>query len=90
MVLEALMEEKMYDELRNKEQLGYYVDCAMKRTAGVNGFCFIIQSAEYSPVQLEERISKFVKEFFEKGLTEAVFDEFKKGLIGRKKAGFKD
>ena len=42
MVLEALMEEKMYDELRNKEQLGYYVDCAMKRTAGVNGFCFII------------------------------------------------
>ena len=32
MVLEAILEEKMFDQLRTKEQLGYYVSARSSNT----------------------------------------------------------
>ena len=35
MFLRTIMYEKMYDELRSKQQLGYYVGVEKKKTGGV-------------------------------------------------------
>jgi len=80
----------MFDTLRNKEQLGYYVSCSMRNSRGVLGFMFLIQSAAHDPVYLEKRIHGFIDEFYTSGLTESAVNEFKTGLIARKKAGFRD
>ena len=87
-LLQSIMYEKMYDELRTKQQLGYYVDCTKKKTVGVYGISFIIQSAKHSPVFLETKILEFIDNFYHDMLTEESFENFKKGLLNRKKAGF--
>ena len=51
-VLASFMDEKIFDMLRTKEQLGYMVGCGKKKTCGIHGISFYIQSAEYSPVYL--------------------------------------
>ena len=43
------MWDKMFDSLRSKQQLGYYVSCAAKITRGVLGMEFVIQSATHTP-----------------------------------------
>ena len=85
------MDEKFYDQLRNKEQLGYYVSASHRTTRGVNGVLFIIESAEYDPLYLEQRIQKFIKDTYEIVKSdENVYKEFYDGLLSRKKIGFKD
>lgn len=37
-LLDALLCEKMFDQLRNKEQFGYFVSCSSRNTQGVLGF----------------------------------------------------
>ena len=90
MVLEAILEEKMYDQLRTKEQLGYYVGAMILDTRGVQAMVYSVQSAEYSPVKLEERIFSFIRAFKEEILTEQMFNDYKKGLLSRRKKGFRD
>ena len=62
LVLEAILDEKMFDQLRTKETLGYYVSATANDTRGVQGMNFCVQSSEYSPTVLEERILRFIKE----------------------------
>jgi len=50
----------MYDQLRNKEQLGYMVAAEKKVTNGVNGISMYIRSASYDPCYLEQRIYSFL------------------------------
>ena len=90
MLLEAILHEKAFDSLRTKEQLGYNVSCNSLNTRGVQALCFCIQSAEHSPVFLQERIFSFTKEFSEQFLTEQTFKDYKIGLISSKRKGFKD
>lgn len=80
----------MFDQLRTKEQLGYYVGACTLNTRGVQALNFTIQSAEYSPVSLQERIFGFIKDFFETILTEQLYIDYKAGLLTRKKKGFRD
>ena len=47
-------------ECRTKEQLGYVVECSPRVTYRVFGFCFIVQSSEYSPIYLQGRIDNFI------------------------------
>lgn len=42
MVIEAIIDEKMFDQLRTKEQLGYYVSAMSLDTRGVQGLCFSV------------------------------------------------
>ena len=50
-----------------------------------------MQSSEYSPKTLEERILKYVREqFLESVFTEETFDDYRSGLVARKKKGFRD
>ena len=51
---------------------------------------YSVQSAEYSPVKLEERIFSFIRAFKEEILTEQMFNDYKKGLLSRRKKGFRD
>ncbi len=48
---------------RTKEQLGYRVDCGVRVTYRVLGFCFRVQSAKYTPPFLEHRINTFIASF---------------------------
>ena len=49
--------------LRTKEQLGYRVDCGLRLTYRVLGFCLRVQSAEYSPAHLHDRMDAFLMQF---------------------------
>ena len=60
-LFEQVVEEPFYNQLRTKEQLGYSVDAGMRCTHRVLGFCFRIQSAEYAPPHLHQRITVFIK-----------------------------
>ena len=41
-VLVPLLDEKIYEQLSTKDQLGYYVTARHKITAGVNGISVIV------------------------------------------------
>lgn len=51
-VLEAILEENMFDALRNKQQLGYYVSASQRYIRGVSGLLFTIESSVYTPIEL--------------------------------------
>ena len=59
-LLEQILDEQFYDELRNKEQCGYYVAASRRQTRGVYGFLFTIESAIYDPLALEKKIFAFI------------------------------
>ena len=85
------MDEKMYDSLRTQQQLGYYVGCAKKKTCGIYGISFVLQSAELPPPVLEQKIIEFTENFYHEHLNEEEpekFEKYKKGIINRLKSGF--
>jgi len=78
----------MYDELRVKQQLGYYLGCAKKTTCGIYGISFVIQSPTHSPIDLEAKILLFLDKFYEEYLStgdQSTFENYKKGAIARVK-----
>ncbi|GJW35857.1 insulinase family protein [Tanacetum coccineum] len=84
-LLDEIVQEPFFNQLRTKEQLGYVVDCSPRATYRILGLCFRVQSSEYSPVYLQGRIDKFINEM--DGLLSEVDDEsfqnFKSGLIAK-------
>lgn len=54
-----LLCEPCYNTLRTKEQLGYIVFCAARKTNGAQGIRFIVQSVKH-PIYVEERIETFL------------------------------
>ncbi|CAI5991840.1 unnamed protein product, partial [Closterium sp. NIES-64] len=58
-----VMSEPLFDTLRTKEQLGYRVDCGTRLTHGVFGFCIRVQSADYGPGFLQQRVDSFLNAF---------------------------
>ncbi|KVH94149.1 Metalloenzyme, LuxS/M16 peptidase-like protein [Cynara cardunculus var. scolymus] len=66
-LLDEIIEEPLFNQLRTKEQLGYVVDCSPRVTYRILGFCFRVQSSEYSP----------------SGLDDESFQNFKSGLIAK-------
>jgi nardilysin len=62
-ILDQIMYEPFFDTLRTKEQLGYSVCCGLRNTFGVLGFYFAIVSSKFTPLHIEERVEKFVKDF---------------------------
>ena len=59
-LFEQMIYEPCFNQLRTKEQLGYRVDCGVRVTYQVLGFCFRVQSAKHSPPFLEHRINAFI------------------------------
>ncbi|MFS7964629.1 putative insulysin [Helianthus anomalus] len=84
-LLDEIVEEPLFNQLRTKEQLGYVVDCSPRVTYRILGFCFRVQSSEYSPVYLQGRIDKFINEMdgLLSELDDESFQNFKSGLIAK-------
>ncbi|KAM6578444.1 hypothetical protein CsatB_030281 [Cannabis sativa] len=81
-LFDEIVEEPLFNQLRTKEQLGYVVECSPRITYRVFGFCFCVQSAEYNPIYLEERIENFINGLEEllEGLDKNSFENYKDGL----------
>ncbi|PON37676.1 S-ribosylhomocysteinase (LuxS) [Parasponia andersonii] len=84
-LLDEIVEEPLFNQLRTKEQLGYVVECSPRITYRVFGFCFCVQSAEYSPIHLQERIDNFINGLEEllEGLDSNSFENYKGGLMAK-------
>ncbi|GAB2234121.1 hypothetical protein Droror1_Dr00003358 [Drosera rotundifolia] len=84
-LLDEIVQEPLFNQLRTKEQLGYVVDCGPRMTYRVFGFCFCVQSSDYDPIYLHNRIDSFIHGL--EDLLDAVdddsFDSYKNGLIAQ-------
>ncbi|XAR60816.1 Insulysin [Bertholletia excelsa] len=84
-LFDEIVEEPVFNQLRTKEQLGYVVECGPRATYRVMGFCFRVQSSEYNPVYLQQRVDNFVtglKDLLDE-LDEESFKNYKSGLIAK-------
>jgi secreted Zn-dependent insulinase-like peptidase len=77
-LLETLMDEPLFDELRTKQQLGYVVSCGLRRTHGVLGFTVEITSSKFSPTECLRRFDAFLKRFREEELSDIGDAELRK------------
>ncbi|KAA0033496.1 nardilysin-like [Cucumis melo var. makuwa] len=84
-LFDEIIDEPLFNQLRTKEQLGYVVECSPRVTYRIYGFCFSVQSSEYSPIFLQERFENFITGLQELllDLDEASFENYKNGLIGK-------
>ncbi|KAK1270924.1 Zinc-metallopeptidase, peroxisomal [Acorus gramineus] len=82
----SIIEEPCFDQLRTKEQLGYVVESGSRMTYRILGFCFRIQSSEYSPSYLHGRLDSFINGLQEllDGLDNESFEKYRNGLISEK------
>ncbi|MBF0350642.1 MAG: insulinase family protein [SAR324 cluster bacterium] len=74
---------EFYNEMRTKQQLGYLLDGGMTNNNKLLGLLFIIQSGNYAPDLLLQRINKFLEAFIEQlpSLPPEQFELLKKSLI---------
>ena len=87
-ILQSILDEKMFDYLRTKKQLGYIVECTRKNTNGVLGITLTIQSSKYNPLKLQREILQFIDVFYYDIFDEKVFTTYKEGCLSRKRNGF--
>lgn len=82
LLIDQMMHEPAFDQLRTKEQLGYIVFASIRNFATTCGFRFLIQS-ERTPDYLDRRIEAFLVRFGEslQKMTEAEFEGHKRSLI---------
>jgi len=62
-LLEAVLDEPLYDQLRTKEQLGYSVSCGSRWTDGIVGFGISVTSKEAHPDYVAGRVDDFLRKF---------------------------
>ncbi len=76
-LLVKLMEEKVFNVLRTKEQLGYEVYCTYRNNFGILGFTITVHSSssKFDTSFIEERISNFMQTFYN-SLSTYKSDEF--------------
>lgn len=80
-LLEQIINEQFFDQLRTKEQLGYIVCSQVKNVNGVRGLYFLIQGSK-SPPELEDRAEAFILNLRDmlKDMPQDEFDEHKESL----------
>ncbi|CAP68693.1 uncharacterized protein PODANS_7_6640 [Podospora anserina S mat+] len=83
-LLDQIMHEPCFDQLRTKEQLGYIVYCGSWSNVTTFGVYFIIQSEKTAPY-LETRIEKFLEDMGKRleDMSEEDFEKNKRSLIER-------
>ncbi|CAL1679205.1 unnamed protein product [Lasius platythorax] len=83
-LLMMIMEEPLFNQLRTKEQLGYYVCCVNPIVHGILGYFIAVQTQadKYTTEHVDERIEEFLKSFNKilKGFSEKDLDEVKEAL----------
>ncbi|XP_068634694.1 nardilysin-like [Aristolochia californica] len=85
-LFDEIIEEPYFNQLRTKEQLGYTVQSGTRMTYRVLGFCFLVQSSDYDPIYLHERINHFISSLQEllEGLDAESFENYRASLIEQK------
>ncbi|XP_051113236.1 nardilysin-like isoform X2 [Andrographis paniculata] len=80
-----IVEEPLFNQLRTKEQLGYVVECSLRVTYRILGFCFVVQSSEYSPIYLHGRLEDFINGLQKtlEDLDQDSFENYRNGLMGK-------
>ena len=64
--------------------MGYSLECYHEEIKGVSGLAFEIESCEYNPLELEERILVFIQDFYTHKFTEAVYESCLRALINQR------
>ncbi|KAK3368105.1 Metalloenzyme, LuxS/M16 peptidase-like protein [Podospora didyma] len=82
MLLEQILQEPSFDQLRTKQQLGYIVFSGVRAGPTTYGFRFIIQSEKTAPY-LETRIEAFLESMVQHiaEMSDADFESNKRSLI---------
>ncbi|XP_042473514.1 nardilysin-like [Zingiber officinale] len=81
-----IIEEPFFHQLRTKVQFGYVVDCGPRTIYRVLGYCFRVQSSEYSPIHLHGRIDNFINGLRDllESLDDKSFESYRSGLMAEK------
>lgn len=58
-LLEQIISENFFDELRTKKQLGYNVSCGVRQTYGVLGFCFVVVTSSHPVDEVQNAVLEF-------------------------------
>jgi len=86
-LLQEIISEAFFHQLRSIEQNGYIVNCKIKNMGSqispLYGLLFIIQSIKKSPLFLKTRIKSFIKKFEEEieKMTNEDFEKYKLAVI---------
>ncbi|RMJ03581.1 hypothetical protein CDV36_014893 [Fusarium kuroshium] len=85
LLLEQILHEPAFDQLRTKEQLGYVVFRGTRVFSTTYGFRFLIQS-EMTPEFLDSRIEAFLRRYVEtlEKMSDAEFEGHKRSLVIRR------
>jgi len=59
-LLEQILYEPFFDNLRTKQQLGYSVSCSARSTFGILGFIFSVVSSSYTVAEVQRAILAYV------------------------------
>jgi len=82
-ILNSILHEKVFNQIRTKEQLGYIVGTRVLKLSGVSGFLFIVQSGVKEPVYLDNRIENFIQEIWKEELfhmNKTELDQYKESV----------
>ncbi|KAL8293043.1 hypothetical protein RQP46_000737 [Phenoliferia psychrophenolica] len=83
-VFANLIQERLFDDLRTKQQLGYIVQSGSRRSIGFQGMRVIVQS-ERDAAYIETRINTFWNDLKEviHAMTEEEFEQHKQSVINQ-------
>lgn len=76
LLIDQLMQEPLFHDLRTIQQLGYEVSCCVRDTHGVLGFSIAVQSASHASSEIAVRIDHFVHDSFLHHLLELSAETF--------------
>jgi len=62
-LMQSLMHEKLFDQLRTKETLGYSVSCSFDSTHEILGYRVSVESAFHPPHFVSSRMAAFLRSF---------------------------
>ena len=85
LLLDQMLHEPAFDQLRTKEQLGYIVFSGPRAFSTTYGFRFLIQS-EMTPEFLDARIEAFLMRYADtlEKMSETKFEDHKRSLVVRR------
>lgn len=86
-ILDAIVHEAFYDDLRTKQQLGYIVSSGVKAVENTRAISFVVQSSVVSSEKLIEAVLKFlgdVRSKYLEPLNEGDVTVYSKNLLDKK------
>ena len=82
-LMKSLMHEKLFDQLRTKETLGYSVSCSFESVHEILGYRVMVESAFHPPSFVSSRIAAFLRSFPEilQGLDDASYEKTRQSVV---------